>query len=59
VQSPCCLTGLFHSAVKLHGFLAYMIRVALRGETYNIILDDIVESVCKATAAALKSQPAE
>ena len=32
-----CLTGPFHSAVKLHGFLSYMVRVALRGETYNII----------------------
>jgi CDP-paratose 2-epimerase len=32
-----CLTGPFHSAVALHGFLAYMVRVALRGETYNII----------------------
>ena len=33
-----CLTGPFHSAVALHGFLAYMVRVALRGETYNIML---------------------
>jgi CDP-paratose 2-epimerase len=32
-----CLTGPFHSAVKLHGFLAYMVRVALRGETYTVI----------------------
>jgi CDP-paratose 2-epimerase len=32
-----CLTGPFHSAVKLHGFLSYMVRVAIRGETYNII----------------------
>ncbi|MDB5350697.1 MAG: NAD-dependent epimerase/dehydratase [Planctomycetota bacterium] len=32
-----CLTGPFHSAVQLHGFLAYMVRVALRGETYTII----------------------
>jgi CDP-paratose 2-epimerase len=32
-----CLTGRFHSAVKLHGFLAYMVRVALRGEPYTII----------------------
>ena len=32
-----CLTGPFHSAVALHGFLAYMVRVALCGETYNII----------------------
>ena len=32
-----CLTGPFHSAVQLHGFLAYMVRVALKGETYTII----------------------
>ena len=32
-----CLTGPFHSGVKLHGFLSYMVRVALRGETYTII----------------------
>lgn len=32
-----CLTGPFHSAVQLHGFLAYMVRVALRGEPYTII----------------------
>ena len=32
-----CLTGPFHSAVKLHGFLAYMVRVALRCEPYTII----------------------
>jgi CDP-paratose 2-epimerase len=32
-----CLTGPFHSAVKLHGFLAYMVRVSLRNEPYNII----------------------
>ena len=32
-----CLTGPFHSAVELHGFLAYMVRVALRGGTYKVI----------------------
>jgi CDP-paratose 2-epimerase len=32
-----CLTGPFHSAVPLHGFLAYMARVALTGGTYNVI----------------------
>ena len=32
-----CLTGPFHSAVKLHGFLAYVVRVALRGEVYTVI----------------------
>jgi CDP-paratose 2-epimerase len=32
-----CLTGPFHRAVQLHGFLAYMVRVALRGEPYTII----------------------
>jgi CDP-paratose 2-epimerase len=32
-----CLTGPFHSAVRLHGFLAYMVRVAQKGEPYTII----------------------
>jgi CDP-paratose 2-epimerase len=32
-----CLTGPFHSAVQLHGFLAYLVRVAIRGEPYTII----------------------
>jgi CDP-paratose 2-epimerase len=32
-----CSTGPFHSAVELHGFLAYMVRVALRGGPYTII----------------------
>jgi CDP-paratose 2-epimerase len=32
-----CLTGPFHSAVQLHGFLAYLVRVAVRGEAYTII----------------------
>src|SRR5690606_3995757 len=32
-----CLTGPFHSAVPLHGFLAYMARVALSGGSYNVI----------------------
>jgi CDP-paratose 2-epimerase len=32
-----CLTGPFHSAVQLHGFLAYLVRVAVRGEPYTII----------------------
>jgi CDP-paratose 2-epimerase len=32
-----CVTGPFHSAVKLHGFLAYLVRVALRGDPYTII----------------------
>ena len=30
-----CLTGPFHSAVELHGFLAYMVRVALEARPYN------------------------
>jgi CDP-paratose 2-epimerase len=32
-----CLTGPFHSAVELHGFLAYMAKVALSGGKYTII----------------------
>jgi CDP-paratose 2-epimerase len=32
-----CLTGPAHSAVQLHGFLAYLVRVAVRGEPYTII----------------------
>jgi CDP-paratose 2-epimerase len=32
-----CLTGSRHSAVQLHGFLAYLVRVAVRGEPYTII----------------------
>ncbi|MFI5461189.1 MAG: NAD-dependent epimerase/dehydratase family protein [Isosphaerales bacterium] len=32
-----CLTGPFHSAVQLHGFLAYLVRVAVSGEPYTII----------------------
>src|SRR4051812_40435744 len=32
-----CLTGPAHSAVKLHGFLAYLVKVALKGETYTVI----------------------
>jgi CDP-paratose 2-epimerase len=32
-----CLTGPSHSAVKLHGFLAYLVRVAVKGDPYTII----------------------
>jgi len=32
-----CLTGPFHSAVQLHGFLAYLVRIAVKGEPYTII----------------------
>jgi CDP-paratose 2-epimerase len=32
-----CLTGPLHSAVQLHGFLSYLVRVAARGEPYTII----------------------
>jgi len=31
-----CLTGASHSAVELHGFLNYLIRVALTGKQYTI-----------------------
>ena len=32
-----CLTGPNHSGVQLHGFLNYMARVAVKGDTYTII----------------------
>jgi CDP-paratose 2-epimerase len=32
-----CLTGPCHSAVQLHGFLAYLVRVARSGEPYRVI----------------------
>ncbi len=31
-----CLTGPNHSGVELHGFLNYLVKVALRGKTYTI-----------------------
>jgi CDP-paratose 2-epimerase len=31
-----CLTGPAHSGVRLHGFLSYLVKVALRGETYSV-----------------------
>jgi CDP-paratose 2-epimerase len=30
------LTGPAHSGVRLHGFLSYLVKVALRGETYSV-----------------------
>jgi len=32
-----CLTGENHSGVQLHGFLSYLVKVALAGETYNVL----------------------
>ena len=32
-----CLTGPNHSGVKLHGFLSYLVKVAVAGETYTVI----------------------
>jgi CDP-paratose 2-epimerase len=32
-----CLTGPAHSAVPLHGFLAYLVKRAARGQSYKII----------------------
>jgi CDP-paratose 2-epimerase len=32
-----CLTGPYHSGVQLHGFLSYLVRVAVRSEPYTII----------------------
>ncbi len=31
-----CLTGPSHSGVELHGFLSYLVKVALSGKTYTI-----------------------
>ncbi len=31
-----CLTGPSHSGVELHGFLSYLVKVAIKGETYTI-----------------------
>jgi CDP-paratose 2-epimerase len=31
-----CLTGPAHSGVELHGFLSYLVKVAVRGETYTV-----------------------
>jgi len=32
-----CMTGRAHSGVPLHGFLSYLVKVAVRDETYTII----------------------
>jgi CDP-paratose 2-epimerase len=31
-----CLTGPSHSGVELHGFLSYLVKVALSGQTYTV-----------------------
>jgi len=31
-----CLTGPFHSGVELHGFLSYLVKVAISGGTYTV-----------------------
>ena len=31
-----CLTGPYHSSVELHGFLSYLVKVALAGQQYTI-----------------------
>jgi CDP-paratose 2-epimerase len=31
-----CLTGAHHSGVQLHGFLSYLVKVAVRGEHYTV-----------------------
>jgi CDP-paratose 2-epimerase len=31
-----CLTGPSHSGVELHGFLSYLVKVALNGDTYSV-----------------------
>jgi len=32
-----CLTGPSHSGVELHGFLSYLVKVAVRGEPYTVL----------------------
>lgn len=32
-----CLTGPMHSGVQLHGFLSYLVKVAIAGEPYTVI----------------------
>jgi CDP-paratose 2-epimerase len=32
-----CLTGPNHSGVQLHGFLSYLVKVAIAGETYTVL----------------------
>jgi CDP-paratose 2-epimerase len=32
-----CLTGPNHSGVQLHGFLSYLVKVAMTGETYTVL----------------------
>jgi CDP-paratose 2-epimerase len=32
-----CLTGPNHSGVQLHGFLSYLVKVAMAGETYTVL----------------------
>lgn len=32
-----CLTGEHHSGVQLHGFLSYLVKVAISGEAYTVI----------------------
>ncbi len=31
-----CLTGPSHSGVELHGFLSYLVKVAVQGGEYNV-----------------------
>ena len=31
-----CLTGPSHSGVELHGFLSYLVKVAISGGTYSV-----------------------
>ena len=32
-----CLTGPNHTGVELHGFLSYLVKVAVQGETYKVL----------------------
>jgi len=63
-----CLTGPYHSGVELHGFLSYLVKVALTGQTYTIygykgkqVRDNIHshDVICAAEEFANKPRPGE
>lgn len=63
-----CLTGPSHSGVELHGFLSYLVKVALTGGTYSVFgyqakqVRDNIHShdvVCAIEAFAANPRPGE
>jgi CDP-paratose 2-epimerase len=63
-----CLTGPSHSGVELHGFLSYLVKVALSGGTYSVFgykakqVRDNIHShdvVCAIEAFAANPRPGE